>query len=225
MLFWALPNKENMALHSLDFGSIDPQRLEDAISQFKWYNDNPPQDYYIEAEKGLQVIPKPNTDFWRRTYEIPPADRCIGHALLYKMPSTIRSWEAATKFSLSPFVRYDHAGIMLFVDEKHWLKAGTELENGLSLMSCVVTNEESDWNYLTLPSFSCANVRISCQRYDLVCECKVEYEENGQWTFLREAPIFLGNPDASVYVGPMCCAPGEKGTKVTFHNLEIKTLP
>ena len=132
----------------------------------------------------------------------------------------------AAKFSFYPFLQYDHAGLIVFVDEKHWLKAGVELVDGNSQLSCVVTNDESDFNCFDWPTSFDVNVRILLHRYDCFCECKVEYEHDaGQWKFLREAPISLGTNDV-IDLGLMCCAPSQKeksiGTKAIFHNLYVE---
>ena len=210
---------------SIDFQRIEVGGLEDSISQFTWYN--PPQNYYLEENKGLCIVPKSKTDFWRKTYHIPPANRTSGHALLYKVPPSTQCWEVMTEFSLSPTIQYDQAGLMVYIDDRHWLKAGIEFEDGSPKISCVVTNEESDWNYLAWPTSFHVKIRVVAQQYDSVCECKVEYKDEGKWKFLREAPLFLGNSSISVSVGPMCCAPkkeSESGMKVLFHSLEMKMI-
>ncbi len=130
-------------------------------------------------------------------------------------------------FTLSPCVQYDQAGLMVYVDNTHWIKVGIEFENGQPQMSCVVTNDMSDWNYLLWPTAVDIKVRVVCQRYETVCECRMEYEQNGVWTFLREAPISLPNGrDSIIAVGPMCCAPKKDtetgGMDVTFNYITFK---
>ena len=208
----------------VDFQNLKQEDLEDAISQYIWLN--PPKSYSIEPRKGLCIVPKQKTDFWYKPYHIPPAARSSGHALLYHVPTTIQAWECNTAFSLSPCVQYDQAGLMVYVDDTHWIKAGIEFENGAPQMSCVVTNNQSDWNYLLWPDATDVKVRVLFQRYDTVCECKVEYEQNGVWTLLREAPLSLPNGcDTVVSVGLMCCAPkkeGEAGMNATFSYVKFK---
>lgn len=208
---------------SFDFTKMSPG---DALKGLTWFN--PPESAAIEAGKGLKVVPKPKTDFWRKTYLNPPADRTSGHALLYKLPSNTDSWIAEISFSLNPVVQFDQAGAMVFIDKEHWLKAGIEFENGDPNMSCVVTNGFSDWGYKTWPSSQGIEIRIEYQRYgDNVCEFLVQYKEkNGEWTFLREAPMTLGNGGAEgVSVGVMCCSPkgepGKVGMDVVFQKLNI----
>lgn len=40
---------------------------------------------------------------------------------------------------------YDQAGLMIYLDEKHWLKAGIEYNDGQPMIGSVLTNEVSDW--------------------------------------------------------------------------------
>ena len=42
---------------------------------------------------------------------------------------------------------FDQAGLMLYLDEKHWLKCGVELTDGDRFLSVVVTNGRSDWSF------------------------------------------------------------------------------
>ena len=203
---------------SLDFRSS----LETAIDIFKWIN--PPQEYSIDPGKGLRVVPKEETDFWQRTYQTPSADRSSGHALIYNIPSSVKLWECTTQFSIQPCVQYDQAGIMVYLDDKHWIKAGIEFENDAPQMSCVVTIDQSDWNYFAWPTVSDVKVRVLGQRYEHFCECKVEYEQDGEWRLLRECALPLLNCDTSIGVGCMCCAPmkkGETGMDATFHHISI----
>src|SRR5215212_6349578 len=40
---------------------------------------------------------------------------------------------------------YDQAGIMVRIDESHWVKAGVEMSDGMALLSSVLTLGKSDW--------------------------------------------------------------------------------
>ena len=176
-----------------------------------WKND--PASANLEEGVGLRVIPKSNTDFWCKTFREPTVKRTSGHALLHKVPDSLQTWCVEVVFTLNPQVRYDQAGVMVYVDGSHWLKAGIEVEGGKPRMSCVVTDRESDWNYLTWPCTDNIQVRIHGAMFNGVCECKVEYLDEGkhEWCFLREGPISLPK-GASMSVGCMCCAPKKEGS-------------
>ena len=55
-------------------------------------------------------------------------------------------------FSSTPHIQYDHAGVMVYSDDCNWLKAGIQFENDKPNTSCVVTDGESDWNYMEWPT-------------------------------------------------------------------------
>ena len=213
---------------SFDFCNMTTAELEQSASGLCWKND--PAQVVLETGVGLIITPKPGTDYWRKSFRTPPSDRASGHALLYSVPRNVNKWKAETKFTLNPVVLYDQAGIMVFIDDSHWLKAGIEIDGEQPRMSCVITNSESDWSYLTWPTTEEVEVRIQVQRYSIVCEVKVEYrDENGQWCFLREGPISLPNEDADICVGLMCCSPkqtenDDQVMQVIFKSLAINEL-
>ena len=97
-------------------------------------------------------------------------------------------------------------------------------------MSCVVTNDVSDWSYFTWSTSKQVTIRCTCNFYRSsapnVCECLVEYKDrDGEWVFLREAPLILsGGGGEQVSVGLMCCAPkkeGKEGMSVLFENFKL----
>ena len=138
-----------------------------------WTNE--PKIQSIVAGKGLKVIPKPGTDHWRKTYVSPPsqADRTSSHGLLYKMPANVSKWSAVTKFSMTIIDLYDQAGLMVLVDNQHWLKTGIEYEGGKPCMSCVVTNGESDWNFVPWPTSTDIEIRVQLERFGNMADCTV----------------------------------------------------
>lgn len=220
-----------MAFHSIsvDFTQMTPEEL----SQIPLTWHNPPEQVDIELVQGagLKVIPKPKTDHWLKPYLIPPAARASGHALVCKVPTNIQKYLFETTFSLDAKVCYDQAGIIVLADDKHWLKAGIEYEaDGKPKMSCVVTNDFSDWSYFTWPTSKGVAIRCTCVHYrecrPMVCECLVEYKnEVGEWVFLRESPLLLTNESSEeVRVGLMCCAPNKEsreGMSVVFENFKL----
>ncbi len=117
-------------------------------------------------------------------------------------------------------------GLMVYLDEKHWLKAGLEIENGKPNMSCVVTNGESDWNYIPWPAKE-ARLRVTVTQYPRICDCQVEYEsdDGGEWFLLRDACISLTGEE-EVRVGLLCAAPKKEtendGMEAFFKYLTIQ---
>ena len=191
-----------------------------------WKND--PATAKLEEGEGLRVTPKPKTDFWCKTFREPPVNRASGHALLHPIPLSLQMWSAEVMFTLNPKVRYDQAGMMVYSNDRHWLKAGIEVEGDAPQMSCVITDGESDWSYKTWPTTKDIQIRVLGTMFNRVCECKVEYfvKGDGEWCFLREGSISLTNEGAGVSVGVMCCAPkkehlDEEGMDVVFKSLVL----
>lgn len=191
---------------------------------------NPPASVTLVEGTGLKVVPGIGTDFWRKTYRDPSADRNSGHALLFSIPPGKEKCLATTEFSiLGDHLQYDQAGVMVYVDNRHWVKAGIEIENGVPNMSCVVTDGESDWNYTLWSASRDVQIRVTVELFPGVCECKVEYrDEQGGWSLLREAPIGIpsGGEGEGVRVGIMCCSPKkeseDKGMEAVFKSLTIE---
>lgn len=152
--------------------SVDEQ-VCGAATGLHWTNE--PKSLTIVPGKGLQMVPKPGVDYWRRTFVPPPkqADVASGHALLYKMPVGVNSWRASTKFSMSLVDRYDQAGLMVLADGHHWLKTGIEFEYGKPCMSCVITNRESDWNFVAWPTSANIEIRVLLERFGTMAETTV----------------------------------------------------
>ena len=49
-------------------------------------------------------------------------------------------------FQLNAVSKFDQAGLLVYFDEDHWLKAGIEVADDIPRLSCVVTNQYSDWS-------------------------------------------------------------------------------
>lgn len=206
---------------SLNFDFTATDSLDPKLS---WLN--PPQSATLEGAAGLKVLPKAGSDFWCKTYTEPPANRASGHALLYAVSADVQKCIVQTDFSLEYHSRYDQAGIMVYVDDRHWLKAGLEMEQGEPNMSCVVTNQESDWNYKVWPTKT-AHIRATVKRYSGICDCSVEYMgDEGAWCFLRDAYIVLPSPEVEVKVGLLVAAPkkeeGGGGMEAFFKSMAIE---
>ena len=212
---------------TFDFTKLTRDELSKA--PLTWLNSPHDSNVKIIPGVGLKMVPKARTDFWCKTFYSDPIMRSHGHALLYPIPLSVHQWMIESTFSLDAKVLYDQAGIMIFIDDNHWLKGGIEYEaDGLPKMSCVVTNTESDWSYQAWSTSESVTVRAICTRYNNICECKFEYKsEAGEWIFHREAPIRLNESSESIRAGVMFCAPqkvedGEEGMNVVFKYLHIQ---
>ncbi|KAH9634854.1 hypothetical protein HF086_016133 [Spodoptera exigua] len=117
---------------------------------------------------------------------------------------------------------YDQAGLMIYFDDKHWLKAGIEyMQNGQPMIGSVLTNERSDWSTGVFTGNPRKFYLRLSRKGDVVC---VKYSADKElWTLLRLCPL----PDCTrgpCVVGPMCCTPTRQGLQVTFSDIRI-TVP
>lgn len=108
----------------------------------QWLNEPP---HWHQDAHVLTVKTAPKTDFWRITHYGFIRDN--GHFYF----DTV-----STDFVVEVGIRghyrepYDQAGIMLRVDNKHWIKTGIEYVEGVQNLSAVVTHNYSDWSVIPL---------------------------------------------------------------------------
>ncbi|CDG82205.1 regulation of enolase protein 1 [Janthinobacterium agaricidamnosum NBRC 102515 = DSM 9628] len=171
---------------------------------------NPPQQSSIDAQ-GLRVVTDADTDFWRKTQYgfIRDSGHFFGAAV-------------AGDFTAQVHVRgsfkelYDQAGLMVRIDERHWIKAGIEFSDGQMLLSSVLTDEVSDWAMGVAPAMPDGFwLRMTVAGGAM----RVQFSADGKvWPLLRLAPF----PSARSYqVGPMCCTPQRGGLEVLFSQFSV----
>lgn len=175
-------------------------RLQDGV----WHNE--PAEHAFDAAGGLQLTTGAQTDFWRETHY--GFTRDSGHFL---------GVQASADFTCQLRVRaryealYDQAGLMLRIDERHWVKAGIELSDGQAMLSSVRTEETSDWAtaaYAGDPSDFWLRATVTRQ------VLRLQVSADGRhWPLMRLCPL----PAAKQYrVGPMACTPERAGLQVAF---------
>jgi regulation of enolase protein 1 (concanavalin A-like superfamily) len=154
------------------FGSIkddDDDTIKDAL--LKWFC--PPDGWtnngvdektregkggWWEVSQGELLLAAPaKKDFWRKTYYEPlmvkdNAPFLYSTISMKDMPFTIE-----TKFTIQPKKQFDQVGILIRMDNEHWIKTGIEVVDGTSRLSCVVTNGFSDWS---TQAWACNSLRI-----------------------------------------------------------------
>nr|CAI6802341.1 ASN_HP1_G0027470.mRNA.1.CDS.1 [Saccharomyces cerevisiae] len=146
------------------------------------------------------------TDFWRETFY--GFTRDSGHFLGVETDS---AFTAQVRVQGSYESLYDQAGIMVRIDDGHWLKAGIEISDGHAMLSSVLTNGKSDWSTAVYGG----NARDFWLRVTVekgVLRLQVSSDKK-TWPLVRLAPF----PTSDHYlVGPMACTPERGGLKVTF---------
>ena len=111
------------------------------LKKLKWTRE--PQEYKIETDR-IEIITKPHTDLWQRTYYHFQNDNAP--VLQIETEENYFSFVVKTEFGES-HQRFDQCGIVMYLDSENWLKASVEYENEeYQHLGSVVTNHGySDW--------------------------------------------------------------------------------
>lgn len=210
-----MAEKEERFQERLDFG-----QLERLPTELYWLN-GPPKFELASRGKlsgaGLRISPDGEKDFWQKTFYSPPLIKSDGPALLRRVPDGLEEWSAEVNFSLEKATsQFDQAGLMVYADEQHWLKAGVEVVDGLPRMSCVITNVFSDWSVQPWCSATDVSIRMSYTRKSFA----LEYKAGEKWHFYRIAPSMVETQPVTG-VGMVCCAPKEAGMTAVFHSFSV----
>ena len=173
------------------------------FEQASWLNQ--PTKWTLE-DGTLRVISDDKTDFWRKTsYGF---IRDSGH---FFGVATDGDFTAQVHVTGHYAALYDQAGLMVRIDEEHWIKCGVEFSDGQLWLSTVLTAGKSDWAVSVAPAMPNGFwLRVTASQGVI----RVQYSVDGKlWPLLRLAPF----PVAARYlVGPMCCTPERGGLEVAF---------
>jgi regulation of enolase protein 1 (concanavalin A-like superfamily) len=172
-------------------------------SQGVWLN---PPVHVVQESSQLKVTAAHESDFWRNTSYGFVHDS--GHALLKEFPAH-SSMEVT--FVLNYSGQFDQAGIIVYSDSQHWIKAGVESADGLPQVGAVVTSINSDWSLAPVPAWMGKEVTVRASRTTDALTIRVRCGEVDQ--LVRLAPI-----DASLSwsAGPHCASPVSQSLDVTL---------
>ena len=172
---------------------------------------NAPENWRMESDGTLYVSTLPGTDFWRETYYGFTHDS--GHFFGFEVPA-----EFTCQFRVRGSYEelYDQAGIMVRIDERHWLKAGIELTDGNAMQSSVLTDMTSDW---AAASFAGNPADFWIRATAKAGVLRVQISTDGQhWPLLRLCPFPI---EHDCRVGPMLCSPKRAGLEVVFSDITL----
>ena len=98
----------------------------------------------VVAQDRVEIVTEPKTDLWQRTYYHFRNDNAP--ALQMRTKEAYFSFLVKVEFAFRR--RFDQAGVILYLDSEHWLKASMEAENEqIQRLGAVVTNRGySDWS-------------------------------------------------------------------------------
>lgn len=180
----------------------------DLLSRMSWMN-KPAQEQYSEGELNVRAAGK--TDFWRKTFFGYITDN--GHFM---------HTQAAGDFTFTARVNgnytalYDQAGLMVRLDEKHWMKCGTELVDNKRWASVVFTHDFSDWSTMEdLSQRAPVYWRVARRKDSIEAQCSID---GAKYLTIRQGYF---PPKVPVMVGVMCAAPEGGGFDATFDQLTL----
>ncbi|MCC4229391.1 DUF1349 domain-containing protein [Zunongwangia profunda] len=182
------------------------------LKTMNWLNE--PASWQVSEDK-LEMLVTPQSDYWRETHY----GFTVDDGPFYY---TTRGgeFEANLKITGEYTTRFDQMGMMLRVDEEHWIKTGIEYVDGQYNFSTVVTDTKSSWSVIQL-SEQPASVWIKViRRLDAV---EIFYSLDGK-NYTMSNLSYLKN-NVPVKVGMMAASPDGEGFKAIFEDFSIKHLP
>ncbi len=183
------------------------------LTKLKWTRE--PQSYQIKHNQ-IEIITKPFTDLWQRTYYHFQNDNAP--VLQMETDEKYFSFVVKTNFEES-HQRFDQCGIVMYLDSENWLKGSIEYENEqYQHLGSVVTNHGySDWA-TTVISSSIKSMwyRFSRREDDYCIECSMDGKKYNQ---MRICHMPAGN--GKIRFGIYACSPENSSFKAVFSNMEL----
>lgn len=183
------------------------------LKKLKWTRE--PQEYKIETDR-IEIITKPHTDLWQRTYYHFQNDNAP--VLQMETEENYFSFVVKTEFGES-HQRFDQCGIVMYLDSENWLKASVEYENKeYQHLGSVVTNHGySDWATTVIDaSIKSMWYRFSRREDDYCIECSTDGVTFHQ---MRICHMYCGK--GKILFGIYACSPENSSFKAVFSNMQI----
>ncbi len=183
------------------------------FNRFQWTRE--PKSYQIK-EDTIEVVTKPCTDLWQRTYYHFQND----NAPVFQMETEEEyfSFVVKTDFRESHH-RFDQCGIVMYLDSENWLKASIEYENSTyQHLGSVVTNQGySDWATTAIDaSVKSMWYRLSRRQDDYCIECS----EDGI-IFHQMRICHMQKGKGKIRFGIYACSPEDSSFKAIFSKMQM----
>ena len=182
------------------------------IQQLKWTRE--PESFTL-SEDRIEIITKPHTDLWQRTYYHFRND----NAPVLQMETDEQFFSFVVKTSFESKHRFDQCGVVMYLDSENWLKGSIEFENERfqHLGSVVTNNGYSDWATTEIPAdVKSMWYRLSRREDDYCIECS---EDGKIFKQMRVCHIIHGKD--TIRFGVYACSPEDSFFKATFTNMEM----
>ncbi len=183
------------------------------LSKFKWTRE--PESYRIDSDR-IEIITKPHTDLWQRTYYHFQNDNAP--VLQMETEEEYFSFVVRTEFTESHH-RFDQCGVVMYLDSENWLKGSIEYENEeYQHLGSVVTNQGySDWATTAIDaSVKSMWYRLSRREDDYWIKCSAEAEFFHQMRFWHMQKV-----KGSIQFGIYACSPEDSSFKAVFTDMKL----
>ena len=183
------------------------------LTKFEWLRE--PKSYNIKDDV-IEVITKPYTDLWQRTYYHFRND----NAPIFQMETEEKyfSFIVKTDFQESCH-RFDQCGIVMYLDSENWLKASVEYENEeYQHLGSVVTDQGySDWATTVIDSsVKSMWYRFSRRDDDYCVECSTDGME-----FCQMRICHMHRGKGKIRFGIYACSPEDSSFRAVFSNMQL----
>ena len=168
------------------------------IQNFNWTRE--PASFAASDEK-VEIITKPHTDLWQRTYYHFRND----NAPVFQMETEEKFFSFVVRTEYESQHRFDQCGVVMYLDSENWLKASIEYENQqFQHLGSVVTNlGYSDWATTVIDaSVKSMWYRLSRREDDYCIECSRDGEHFSQ---MRVCHMHKGG--GKIRFGIYACSP------------------
>ena len=182
------------------------------IGALRWTRE--PAGFSLSEDK-IEIITKPHTDLWQRTYYKFRND----NAPVLQMESREPYFSFTVKTEFESKHRFDQCGVVMYLDSDNWLKGSIEYENEQfqHLGSVVTNNGYSDWATTAIEaSVKSMWYRLSRREDDYCIECSPDGIHFSQ---MRVCHMWHGG--GAIRFGIYACSPEDSSFKATFTHMEL----
>ena len=183
-----------------------------SIHDFKWTRE---PEWFTVSDERVEVITKPYTDLWQRTYYHFRND----NAPVFQMETEEKYFSFVVKTEFESHHRFDQCGVVMYLDSDNWLKGSIEYENErFQHLGSVVTNlGYSDWATTEIDaSIKAMWYRFSRREDDYCIECS---EDGVHFSQMRICHMHRGG--GTIRFGIYACSPEDSSFKATFSNMAL----
>ncbi|MBO5324415.1 MAG: DUF1349 domain-containing protein [Oscillospiraceae bacterium] len=183
-----------------------------SIDDFSWTRE--PESYTVSPD-AIEIVTKPKTDLWQRTYYHFRND----NAPVFQMETKEKFFSFVVKTEFESKHRFDQCGVVMYLDSDNWLKASVEYENEeFQHLGSVVTNlGYSDWATTAIDaSLKSMWYRFSRRDDDYCLECS----RDGK-TFHQMRICHMHKGGGAIRFGIYACSPEDSSFKARFSHMEL----